>query len=197
MSADRPMLGRRIYLDANLYIYAFEGIETYRTRMAGLLAAIDRQGIRVVASELLFTELLPRPMKEGRQDLAERYLDLFRSTRHIHLAPVDCRVILRSVHLRADFGLRSMDALHLATALIIHDCETFVTNDQRLARVDRLRVLSFHDLNDQISRSPVGSSSMTPTLAASEAGASAGGGRRPRPLSWPPSRPMRRGIRCA
>ena len=29
MSADRPTLGRRTYLDANLYIYAFEGIETH------------------------------------------------------------------------------------------------------------------------------------------------------------------------
>ena len=101
----------------------------------------------MVASELLFTELLPRPMKEGRQDLIERYLELFRSTRRIHLAPVDRRVILRSVHLRVDFGLRSMDALHLATALV-HDCETFVTNDQRLARVGRLRVLTLACLDD-------------------------------------------------
>ena len=106
--------------------------------MAGLLAAIDRQGVRVIASELLFTELLPRPMKDGRQYMVESYLELFRSTRRFHLAPIDRRVILRSFHLRADFGRRSMDALHLATALV-HDCETFVTNDQRLARVDRLR----------------------------------------------------------
>ena len=133
MSADRSMLGRRTYLDANLYIYALEGIETYRATMAGLLAAIDRQDVSVIASELLFTELLPRPMKDGRQDLVERYLELFSRTPRIHLVPVDRRVILRSVHLRADFGLRSMDALHLATALV-HDCETFITNDRRLAR---------------------------------------------------------------
>ena len=115
--------------------------------MVELLAAIDRQGVSVVASELLFTELLPRPMKDGRRDLVERYLELFRSTPRIHLVPVERRVILRSVHLRADFRLRSMDALHLATALV-HDCETFVTNDQRLARVDRPRVLTLACLND-------------------------------------------------
>ena len=39
MRADRPVLGRRIYLDTNLYIYTFEGIETYRMRMAGLLVS--------------------------------------------------------------------------------------------------------------------------------------------------------------
>ena len=47
-------------------------------------------------------------------------------------------MVLRSFHLRADFGLWSMDALHLATTLV-RDCETFITNGQRLARVDPLR----------------------------------------------------------
>ena len=153
MNVRRPALGGRTYLDANLYIYAFEGIKTHRKRMAELLAAIDRQQATVIASELLFTEVLPRPMKEGRRDLVERYLDLFRGTSRIHLVPVDRSAILRSVHLRADFGLRSMDALHLATALV-HDCETFVTNDRRLARVDRIRVLVLDDLNEPMSWMP-------------------------------------------
>ena len=141
MSVGRAALGRRIYLDANLYIYAFEGIETHRRRMVELLAEIDRQDVVVVASELLFTEILPRPVRERREDLVERYLELVRRTPRIHLVPVGRPVILRSVHLRAEFGLRSMDALHLATALV-HGCETFVTNDRRIARVDRIRVLT-------------------------------------------------------
>ena len=36
MSADWPALGHRTYLDANLYIYVFEGIETHRARMVEL-----------------------------------------------------------------------------------------------------------------------------------------------------------------
>ncbi len=150
MSTGGPMLGRRTYLDTNLYIYVFEGIETYRTRMVELLSAIDREDATVIASELLFTEILPRPVKDGRQDLVERYLDLIRKTPRISLVPVDRSVILRSVHLRADFGLRSMDALHLATALV-HGCNTFITNDRRLARVDLLRVLTLQDLDQMTS----------------------------------------------
>ena len=131
MSTGAPVLGQRVYLDSNLYIYVFEGVETYRTRMVELLSVIDSRDIVVIASELLFTEILPRPVKEGRQDLVERYLDLVRNTPRIHLVSVDRPVILRSVHLRAEFGLRSIDALHLATALV-HGCETFITNDRRL-----------------------------------------------------------------
>ncbi|MDD9981028.1 MAG: type II toxin-antitoxin system VapC family toxin [Gammaproteobacteria bacterium] len=153
MSVDRFAIGSRTYLDANIYIYAFEGIETYRRRIAELLAAIDRQDAVVIASELLFTELLPRPIREGRHDLVERYMELIQRTPRIHLAPVDRSVILRSVHLRANFGLRSIDALHLATALV-HGCDTFVTNDRHVARVDRIRVLTLDDLPRRKSGSP-------------------------------------------
>lgn len=153
MSTGRPMLGQRIYLDANLYIYIFEGIEIYRTRMVELLSAIERRDAIVIASELLFTEILPRPVKEGRQDRVERYLELIRNTPRIKLVPVDRSVILRSVHLRADFGLRSMDALHLATALV-HGCETFITNDQGLARVEPPRVLTLDDLDRMTASAP-------------------------------------------
>ena len=139
-------LGRRVYLDANLYIYLFEGVSAHREKMRELVAEIDRRDIAVIASELMFAELLPRPLREGRRDLVDRYFNLMQRTPRIALASVDRRVILRAVRLRADFGLRSMDALHLATALV-HDCRTFLTNDRRLASVDDLRVLMLRDLD--------------------------------------------------
>lgn len=46
MISPRGPLGRRLYLDTNLYIYLLEGIEPYRQRMADLTAEIDRQDIR-------------------------------------------------------------------------------------------------------------------------------------------------------
>lgn len=135
------LLGRRLYLDANLYIYLFEGAEPYRERMTRLASEIDHRQIAVIASELIYAELMPRPLREGRQDLVEKYFELMQRTPSISLMPVDRRVILRAVRLRADAGLRSMDALHLATALV-HECRTFLTNDRRLASVGDLQVLT-------------------------------------------------------
>ena len=144
MTSPHVRLGRRVYLDTNLYIYLFEGIEEHRRPMADLAAEIDRQDIGVVASELLLTELLPRPLREGQRHLVAAYLDLMQRTPRIELAPVDRRVILRAVHLQADFGLRAMDALHVATALV-HDCESFLTNDRRLKVGSQIRVLTLRD----------------------------------------------------
>ena len=78
-------------------------------------------------------------------------------------------------------------------AVAIHQelVEQFIAS---FARAPQELVLWSETVN---SRSPVGSNSMTPISAGSEAGVSAGGGHRRRPLSWPPSRPMSRGIRCA
>lgn len=53
-----------LYLDANLYIYLFEGTEPCRERMTRLTPEIDRRLLTVIASELMFVELLPRPRRE-------------------------------------------------------------------------------------------------------------------------------------
>ena len=45
--------GSRIYLDTNLYIYLFEGVEPYRRLMTELSTEIDRRDIAVIASELI------------------------------------------------------------------------------------------------------------------------------------------------
>ena len=137
--------GTRIYLDTNLYIYLFEGVEPHRRLMTELSTEIDRRDIAVIASELIFTELLPHPVKEGRRELIAQYMELVQRTPRITLVPVDRRVILRSVHLRADFGLLSMDALHVATALV-HGCQTFLTNDERLRAGRQIRVLTLRQL---------------------------------------------------
>lgn len=144
MTPPDALLGSRVYLDTNLYIYLFEGVETYRQPMASLAAEIDRRDIAVIASELIFTELLPRPVREGRSRLVAGYLELLQQTPRITLAPVDRQVILRAVHLRADFGLRAMDALHVATA-VVHGCDTFLTNDQRLNAGKQIRVLTLRE----------------------------------------------------
>ena len=46
-----------------------------------------------------------------------------------------------------------MDALHLATALV-HGCETFITNDRRLARMDLIRVSTLDDLHGMAASAP-------------------------------------------
>ena len=145
MTTSGVALGRRTYLDANLYIYLFEGVPVYRRLMADLVGEIDQQDISVIASELTLVEILPSPVRERQRGLVASYLELMQRTPRFTLVQVDRRVIERAVQLRADLRLRSMDALHLATALV-HGCETFLTNDERLAAPDDIRLVTLKDL---------------------------------------------------
>ena len=145
MTPSGVALGRRTYLDANLYIYLFEGVPVYRRLMADLVGEIDQQDVSVIASELILVEILPGPVREGQRGLVANYLELMQRTPRFTLVQVDLRVIERAVQLRAGLRLRSMDALHLATALV-HGCETFLTNDERLAVPDGIRLVTLKDL---------------------------------------------------
>lgn len=77
------------------------------------------------------------------------YLTLFRESRNFGLYEIDEPIAIRAAELRARYGLRTPDALQIATALT-HRCDAFLTNDARLKQVDDLRVLVLDDLAEEV-----------------------------------------------
>ncbi|WIG54259.1 MAG: hypothetical protein OJF61_000045 [Rhodanobacteraceae bacterium] len=62
--------------------------------------------------------------------MQQEYTELFATFTGL---PISEPVYLQAAHLRARFGLKTPDALHLACAQH-HRCEALWTNDNRLAR---------------------------------------------------------------
>ncbi len=56
---------------------------------------------------------------------------------------------VRAAELRARCGLRTPDALQIATVLT-HRCDAFLTNDARLKQGDAVRVLVLDDLAEEV-----------------------------------------------
>ena len=104
------------------------------------------------------------------------------------------RCILPARHLRPDAGRRAAggrgDRVPEDPGLAPRHPAIALRDGGRAVRPRRGAPIHHARRHRAASRSPAGSSLMTPTLAASKAGASAGGRRRPRPLSWLPSRLM-------
>ena len=118
-----------IYLDACLVIYLIERHARWGERVA---QAMIRAGeARFAVSPLVKCECLVGPIKRGDPVLRETYTELF--GRFVSLAMPE-PVYLQAAELRARFGLRTPDALHLACAQF-HRCEALWTNDDRLTRV--------------------------------------------------------------
>ena len=88
-------------------------------------------------------EILTGVFARGDELRARRYRDLFDSTEGIAVLDVDRAVGEGAARLRARYGLRTPDAIHLATAVAAR-ASAFVTTDRRLARVRELDVRVLH-----------------------------------------------------
>jgi uncharacterized protein len=117
-----------IYIDACLVIYLAER----HSRWGGLVAAAMAQETDATfgISPLAKCECLVGPIKRGDLVLQRTYMELFE---HFALLDMPSPVFVQAAHLRAHFGLKTPDALHLACAQH-HRCELLWTNDDRLAQ---------------------------------------------------------------
>jgi len=73
-------LGRRIYLDTNIVIYAVEGFTQYATQIQALLDAMDTGEVSVVTSELTLAEVLVGPLKTQNIAVQQTYRSFLTST---------------------------------------------------------------------------------------------------------------------
>ena len=117
-----------IYLDSCLVIYLVENHPRWGERITGAIA--QAEAARFSISSLVKCECLVGSMKRGDPVLERAYSELFDQ---FALLPLPDPVYLHAARLRAHFGLRTPDALHLACAQH-HGCEALWTNDDRLAQ---------------------------------------------------------------
>jgi predicted nucleic acid-binding protein len=132
-----------IHVDANVLIYSIERIASFWPVLEPLWQAVIAQQIPVCGSELLITECLVAPIKQNNSRLVATYESAFRS-RQLKLLPVAQPILRQGAVLRAQYGLRTPDAIHAATAAA-NQCGLFLTNDTAFRRVTNLPVVILND----------------------------------------------------
>ncbi len=128
-----------IYLDACCIIYLHEGAPPFQQAVVDRLRPLKNNlDARLLTSRLSRLECRTRPLKEGNQLLLERYEAFFSSSR-LTLGEITASVVERATELRARYGFRTPDALHLASA-VEQGVSLFLTGDHALARCTEVRV---------------------------------------------------------
>ena len=122
--------GKRIYLDANVFVYALEGFPKYSALTTSILRTMEQQGFHATTSEITVAESLVHPFRLARLDLVATYRALLQDRPALELVPVTRDILEKSAELRATIGGRLPDAVHAATALK-NGCSCFLTADAR------------------------------------------------------------------
>ena len=120
-----------IYLDSCLVIYL---IEQHPGWGPAIQATLGRETVnRFAVSGLTKMECLVKPVRIADLALQRRFEAGFRLYQSLEVTEP---VFLLAAQLRARFGLKTPDALHLACAQH-HGCTALWTNDDRLAKAGR------------------------------------------------------------
>lgn len=111
--------------DADVLIYTASPGHPLGTRVRELISAAT--GHSCVGSTLLVPELLIKPQRVANDREGE---ELERVLAKLHLLDVDRRIAEFAVDIGARRGLKTVDAVHLATA-VLAGAERFITNNRR------------------------------------------------------------------
>ena len=141
------LIGRTIYLDANVFIYAFESNLSSvgaHSPLRELFRLIQQGRVWARTSQMTRAEVLVHPLRQGNVPLVDLYSSLLSGTEMIGMDCVSTAVIDRAAHLRASHNLRLADAIHLASA-IESGCNVMLTADKRLGACSALMDLLLID----------------------------------------------------
>ena len=119
----------RVYLDTAPVIYLVEEVPNYAELVDRRVSVAD---VIQVASDLTRMACRVKPLREGNTALLQDYDDYFAEV--VEETVVLSRAVTdRATDIRARYGFRTPDALHLAAA-VVSGCDVFLTNDYRLNR---------------------------------------------------------------
>jgi predicted nucleic acid-binding protein len=139
------LTGDDVYLDANIFIYAVEGFERYASLCMAILKAVEDMRIHAFTSELTLAEVLVGPLKVKNLELAKLYEELLNTQADLNVARVSRPILLKAAEMRAGLGLKTPDAIHVATAQLYH-CEFLITADAKLKAPSSIKIVTLDEL---------------------------------------------------
>ncbi|MGH6768446.1 MAG: type II toxin-antitoxin system VapC family toxin [Xanthobacteraceae bacterium] len=131
----------RVYLDANVFIAAFETQGAHSDHAWWILNAIEGGDLFGVTSELTLAEILVGPMQDGDDELVQRYQDIISPAECFEVGTVTRAVLIEAGTLRsARRAMRLPDAIHVASARI-GGCRFIVSDDRRMSFAPEMQVV--------------------------------------------------------
>jgi len=136
---------RRIALDTSVFIYQLEANPAYVALTDAVFEFVARSGNSAVTSTITMTEILVQPHRSMEEDRADEFYALLTTFPHLEWVPPDLAIADLAARLRATHGLKTPDALQVATATK-SGATALITNDNRLAELPELETAVLDEL---------------------------------------------------
>lgn len=140
----QALQGRKVYLDANIFIYTLEGMEPWADLLSDVFVGLTIGELSAVTSSLSLSECLVLPFKQNKNELVAVYREALLPSHYLTAAPIDDRVLISAANIRGQTGLKLPDAIHAATALT-QQCTAMLTNDPGFKRVPGIQLFLLSD----------------------------------------------------
>ena len=133
----RELTGSRLYLDANVWVYARENQGSWGEAARELLAMARRRELQIVTSEWTLAEVLISPIRERDRAAQKGFSEILSPEgsreSNIVLRAVSREILLEASRLTALHPIALPDAVHAATSKR-SNCRFLVSNDEELCR---------------------------------------------------------------
>ena len=129
-----------VALDTPVFIYQFEKHPLFSSLTNIVFAACERKRCQAVCATVSLLEILVKPKRLNRPDLALAYFDKLTSSPFLSIIDLNPRIADIAASVRVQYGLRSPDAIVVATGLA-EGATGLITADKGLKRVKEIEVL--------------------------------------------------------
>ena len=132
-------------LDTSPFIYFVERNSLYVDIMREIFTRLTNGDFRACSSVITLTEVLVQPLRQNNQILTGEYRNLLYNGINFRLLPINSSIAETAARLRAQYNLRTPDALQIAAALE-NGCDAFLCNDKNLKRITELKILILDEI---------------------------------------------------
>lgn len=133
-----------VCLDTCVFIYLIEENPKFLNIVFPIFEAIDQRLLMAVTSGITLIETLVIPFRQADDKLANQYERILTQSPGMKMCELDRGLLRQGAYLRANFGIKTPDALQIAAAQR-YGCSAFITNDRRLPRIEGLTIFQLSD----------------------------------------------------
>lgn len=136
---------KTIFLDTAPVIYFIEAHHQFGPLVRQVVELMNENRIQAFTSVLTLSEVLPKPVETGNDELAEKFKMYLKNGPNLTLLPITETIGESAGVLRGKYPhLKTVDAVQIAAALDA-EADAFLTNDKKLSGIKEIKILVLND----------------------------------------------------